>query len=840
MKTTIRTLALAAQVTDAVLFRALLAETREMERIPFTAGKLAQLADALNKALSFGGEVPDSDLVTAELLGPNVGLLKNARGLVVKIENKDGRCSIDSYYSYPPRRGACDTRKARVGYLKIKTSAAGARAAKRAADFPNVKAAATLTAAERSDRHFVRVAQIVTAALCMMFGVLIVQVAFVNLIGHIGVDYASVFGSIFVGLVLYAIIGEFFLHKALRNYGERQGFGEGGKQYDIYLIAFSMDAALHGLVYAFMPHTPGNALVVCASVVFFIFPGTYFVTTLWNMKREVVAINRHSRPVSRRYYTNSPIEAAAEDLLPVTISIAVYLEDNDVIFDNLRDCLAAADDYRSHSGKAVNIVLSDDGLMKLCGGEMTAGSVAALLARYMNTPGVLSAEEFMAAERIAFCRRHGIAFVARPLDGRPGKFKKGGNLNFSYRLAKGEALGGYSEGEIVFRDIILTLDKDSGFPPGVITAAVPEFVRDPKLAYAQGLTEAKNRKGNYFTRVMCRYFFMLQNTGLSSKSLMGLSTPLMGHNAFLRRSFMEESGLWAEDRVSEDLAKAIDANRMGYHGKYLAFEGLSFTEYVSDTFIEETGKQLRYCYGLTEILMRSFREVRQLKGYHWCDLGSYFCSYINIAAIIPTYLILLRFDIFHLLFGGIIVNAVIYFLIGVVLASKVERLRSPVTVLSYMGVFAVVGLTFFAHNYSVMRAFFEFAADRIRIAAGKAYAAFPASSVRTLDGSFRDGWNLLYPYYRRNIPVVILAVIFAINGIRMLGWIDTFVPAVVLASVAQLLYAAAVPALTPQLFGRLRGTRKTRRAASGADAAEQIIRQGVQAQQGEQMQPNEI
>lgn len=64
--------------------------------------------------------------------------------------------------------------------------------------------------------------------------------------------------------------------------------------------------------------------------------------------------------------------------------------------------------YERVGGKA-NVIIHDDGML------------------------AISSEE--RAERRTFYRKHRIAYVARPLNGRRGRFKKASNLNFGLNLS---------------------------------------------------------------------------------------------------------------------------------------------------------------------------------------------------------------------------------------------------------------------------------------------------------------------------------------------------------------------------------------------------------------------
>jgi hypothetical protein len=117
--------------------------------------------------------------------------------------------------------------------------------------------------------------------------------------------------------------------------------------------------------------------------------------------------------------------------------------------------------------------------------------------------------------------------------------------------------GGYAEGNIITNDIILLLDKDSGVKERIMEAVIPEFAADEKLAYVQCATSAVNLYDNYYSYAIGHQINNLFHNIWPCKALQGFFLPLVGHNVFLRKSLLEKSGLWAENRVSEDFDKAI-------------------------------------------------------------------------------------------------------------------------------------------------------------------------------------------------------------------------------------------------------------------------------------------
>jgi hypothetical protein len=425
-----------------------------------------------------------------------------------------------------------------------------------------------------------------------------------------------------------------------------------------------------------------------------------------------------------------------------------------------------------------------------------------------------------AAERIAFYRAHGIAFVARPVEGRNGKFKKGSNLNYTYelarRLAQGDSMqtlfatngpfhGGYAEGDVVVHDLILMLDKDSSIIPGALEATAPEFFVDPLLAYTQNETVAANEKTNYFTRVMSRFNDILYRVALPNKALQGLMVPLMGHNAFIRKDFLEKSGGWAEDRVSEDYAKSIDAYAMGYHGKYITFSGLDFSEHVCQHFVEETEKQCRYSYGVSELAFggrssaakkrNAPKGSEKIKFPLFMDMVIYYFSYFNLGAAIPTMLLLLYTHQIYYLFAGILINFIIFWFCPSVQVKMLGKTSGFSGLLSAFGNFALIGFAFFGHGYSMMRGFFIYLSDRIR----KRYEPFSATNVEMVEHSFKLGMGILGTYYRKNIIGLVASLLIFYGCIMVLGDIPPHIIRPLIVAFL-LTYVFAPVLLTPQLY----------------------------------------
>ena len=386
-----------------------------------------------------------------------------------------------------------------------------------------------------------------------------------------------------------------------------------------YAVMLSLNALMHTILFFRYGQTLQMFLRLFFSFIFFIYPLYYVTDVLWSLRPSVCDILSGTIEINRKYYMNTVRkDVRREALLPVTISIPVYTESNDIIFETVRQSLAAAERYRTVSGKEANVVVSDDGIAPLLGEKCTKEQADRLVRSLKAGSDFLTQKEKKAAERILFYRKHKVPFVVRPANGRAGLFKKASNLNYTLRLGNAVSDGnlldnllkedgafadGYAEGDITTHEVILLLDKDSGVHERIVEAILPEFSVDERLAYIQCATSAVNLYENYYTYATGHQVNNLFHNIWPCKALQGYFVPLVGHNVFLRKSILEKSGLWAENRVSEDYDKALFLYSMGYHGKYAQLKGLEFTEYAGRTFTEETPeKQRRYAYGLFELI----------------------------------------------------------------------------------------------------------------------------------------------------------------------------------------------------------------------------------------------
>ncbi|MCL1923005.1 MAG: glycosyltransferase family 2 protein [Propionibacteriaceae bacterium] len=551
-----------------------------------------------------------------------------------------------------------------------------------------------------------------------------------------------------------------------------------------YVIALLIDVMMHLLIGLNVETSAYMIMRLTISFIFFIYPLYYVADVLWSMRPSVAAVLSGDAQINRKNYANTPrTDVPREKLLPVTVSIPIYTEDNKVVFETIRQALHAADHYHQVSNQEANVVVSDDGLAPFLGGVCDHDSVADLMESYLpqacdgSAGDQLSKTERLAAERIAFYRTMGVGFVARPAAGRPGKFKKASNLNYTLHL--GHALeeeslaglcapgarfaGGYAEGDIRTHDIIMLLDKDSGLNSKIIEAAVPEFIADETLAYAQCATNVCNMSDNFYARAFGYHTNNLFHNTWPVKALQGYFVPLVGHNAFLRKTHLETSGWWAEDRVSEDYDKAIDFYNHGFHGKYLHFRGLEFSEYTSKTFAEEAGKQFRYSYGLLEMLLQGTVKIGTTRACDVFFMILYFCSLINAVMLLPMALLETHFGNLHLLWAGFLFCNMCFIFLPWIRSIYMRR-RIPADERTHLGRTLVIALSFLGHAYSAFAGVCRFFTNLLR----STPKAFPATNVDDDQNTLWDGLKIVGEYFWKNKPYFIIAILCIERGMYVL------------------------------------------------------------------------
>ncbi len=598
----------------------------------------------------------------------------------------------------------------------------------------------------------------------------------------------------------------------------------------LYIVVLAVDAVAHAVLFFSYGMTLLSALRLFFSFIFFIYPLCYLADVLWSLHPSIRRILSGEIAINRKYYMNSVRKEIARDaLLPVTISVPVYTESNDIIFHTFLKSLEAVRRYREFSGAEANVVVSDDGLAPLLGGCCTREAVERVVRALQENDHSLTPKERIAAERVLFYREHGIAFVARPAQNRAGLFKKASNLNYTLRLSRvapggvlsesefregGAFEGGYAEGSVTIHEVILLLDKDSGIKDRIIEAVLPEFAMDDKLAYVQCATKTDNLYENYYSSATGHQTNNLFHNIWPCKALQGFFVPLVGHNVFLRRSMLEKCGLWAEDRVSEDYDMAIRLYGMGYHGKYAQLRGVEFSESASRTFTEETNKQRRYAYGLFEMV---FDGTISRKKARPCDIFYmllYFCSVVNQTLLFPTVLLENYFGNIHLLWAGFIL-CMVCFVVAPLFRSMITRRYQPEEH-EGVGHSLLISLSFLGHSYSIFIGSCRYLANKIK----KIRRAFPSTNVDQLDYRFKDGVKILMQFFRKNPMFVLISFLCLDRGIYLLTRKGLELATVI--TYGYILFGIVlVPILlTPQIFGGL--GRKT--AETGQTGAKHMIK----------------
>ena len=536
------------------------------------------------------------------------------------------------------------------------------------------------------------------------------------------------------------------------------------------IIFLLINAAVHASLFFAYGATAGLLWRLVLSFFFFIYPFSYLADFLWSMRPSVRRILSGETLVNRRYYMNvARREVKSSQLSPVTVSIPVYMEDNAVIFETIRQSLAAVRSYTAYSAQEANVLVSEDGLAPLMGGKCGKEEVGRLLDSFQKNPEQLSAQERKAAQRILFYREHGVAFVARPVKGRAGLFKKASNLNFTLRYGDlsewgaeypgGDAetdfyLSGYTEGDCRSHEIILLLDKDSGVSEGILEAVVPEFAIDEKLAYVQCATNAVNLNENYYARAIGHQTNELFHCIWPCRALQGFFVPLVGHNVFIRKSILEKCGRWSEDKVSEDFDLAIRLYGTGYHGKYAKIQGLEFTEYSSSSFTEETGKQRRYAYGLFEMMFDGTVQLGKIRACDGLYMVLYFFSIINQVLLLPTVFFESYFGNIHLLWAGFLVCDVFFILLpclrGLVMAQQIPREHRS----NVLGTLQVA-VSFICHSLSILSGAAMWVTNKFR----RRKKSFSSTRVGENDRGFKAGIKLISKYLQGTwlfLPVAML------------------------------------------------------------------------------------
>ena len=594
----------------------------------------------------------------------------------------------------------------------------------------------------------------------------------------------------------------------------------------LYILSFILNIWLHVIVLRYAL----NKVEAMSSVLFWLFytwsfiafthATVFFVDFIFSVLPPVVKILNGKQKINNDFYMNTLWLDYDKDKLPdVTISIPVYMEENGVIFETVYRSKLAAEDYTKQTGKKCNVIVSDDGIGVLLKGVGPISSLEDKIEEYSKCGTVagieVGSDVYRVIERVYFYRKTNVSFVVRPPYNRPGIFKKSSNLNYTLRIGGrvdeghtvdelvGEGCefeGGHAEGNIHTNSIILLIDKDSGLHPEIISAIVPEFTRDDKLAYVQCATKASNMEENFFARLSGRQVNNNNQNVFPCMALKGILVPLVGHNVFIRREALAKLGYWHEHRVSEDFDLAIRLYARGWHGKYAQVHGLEFTEYASRTYSEDAMKEYRYTYGLIEMFLSGTMEWGKTRWYDAFYMIIYFIARINNALLLPYIVIITISGMLDLMFWGYAICCIVFIVLPslrtILLGRQIKKEYLFRISESFLMFFTFSGCTFPAGAGAVK--YF------LNVITGKEHA-FPATSVSTLVYSFKEGLRFIYKYFLKNKGVLVVFV-FCVERIIHIYLYSPRLGSAEVACISELFLIAFAPFfMTPQLFQRKKG-----------------------------------
>lgn len=298
----------------------------------------------------------------------------------------------------------------------------------------------------------------------------------------------------------------------------------------------------------------------------------------------------------------------------MTVQIPVYTEDFDeTLFYTFENVRKFVDYYNNNSQNwKTNVLIHEDGLQKVSEEEKN--------------------------KRIKYYNSFSDCFyIARPVNGRAGKFKKASNMNFGLRqILKinnlNNSINKISEWEIQSKNLnflykesnaysfeigkyILLIDSDSKFNHYALPLLIHEMETSPNIGYIQVRTNSSKVIKTFWENAISHFTNTIYDINFLYSCSNGFPSPLVGHNAVLRwsallsvESFLnghtdnyDSWAVWDETRVSEDFVMSIYLQHLGYYGKYIFYD-CGFKEGVSLNIVDEITKLKKYIYGINEIM----------------------------------------------------------------------------------------------------------------------------------------------------------------------------------------------------------------------------------------------
>jgi hypothetical protein len=428
------------------------------------------------------------------------------------------------------------------------------------------------------------------------------------------------------------------------------------------LICFTILSVVNIVWVAIYENTPyfiGFVMIVPMGMIFFSFAMMTVITSLFF----AFAASNRALDQNSQFYSaiKTPIPLNAK--LPfILVQMPVYKEGLEGVIKQSFFNVKKAMDYYEAQGGRTKYMICDDGLMLIPDEDKIA--------------------------RIKFYRKNDISFVARPAANRRGIFKKASNMNYtlsiSLKIAEFMENEGHSHKEALHTiwteknqefvahgdmsipndSLILLIDADTKIPQRAMYDVVGEFLEDESVAYTQHFTEPfEEQQNNYWEQMISFFTKKIYFVGIASAVCLGDTSPLVGHNAFLRwasvkKVAFQQDGVtkfWSEDRVSEDFDMFIRLASINQFGRYVMYTGSGFQEGVSLTYSDEIIKFKKFAYGGCELIFNKFKDWRKLgiickdfsdylrsehiQWFQKVSMFAYLSSYLAMASALPFALI---------------------------------------------------------------------------------------------------------------------------------------------------------------------------------------------------------
>jgi cellulose synthase/poly-beta-1,6-N-acetylglucosamine synthase-like glycosyltransferase len=138
-----------------------------------------------------------------------------------------------------------------------------------------------------------------------------------------------------------------------------------------------------------------------------------------------------------------------------------------------------------------------------------------------------------------------------------------------------------------------------------------KYFNDKSVAAVQGTTSCINADENMLTKFISYEETIWLKTFLQGKDALKLFVPLTGSCQFLRRSVVNNIGLWDEESLAEDLEMSARITEQGYNIRY-ASDIISWQEAPSK-FSDLIKQRIRWFRGYMEVALKYGRFLKKLE-----------------------------------------------------------------------------------------------------------------------------------------------------------------------------------------------------------------------------------